>query len=239
MICKVCLLGVKKSAVLCEQCSLIAHSKCSSNAPPTCDLRAQLLLYAQYPQKGNPGSVYSNPLDILHNVVAASPTSEGSFATGTPRTSVDNATPPTASKFMDAFRRSKSPTSPVPGQSSSAPTPSSMPEKRKPSVLKRKETKVRPQSLASDSTTANTSSMRSATTAAESLSSNLDARTSLGSAIETEMGIRHSMAESEGFRSPERFSPGYQEDTRDNIPAESRLQRKRNKDSKSGGCAIQ
>ena len=46
MICRVCLLNVKKSAAICSQCSLISHLKCAPNAPPTCDLRAQLLHYA-------------------------------------------------------------------------------------------------------------------------------------------------------------------------------------------------
>ena len=62
MTCRVCSSNVKKSALLCSQCSLISHSKCAPNAPPTCDLRAQLLLYAQYAEKGDPASAYSNPL---------------------------------------------------------------------------------------------------------------------------------------------------------------------------------
>ena len=48
VVCRVCNLPVKKKAVLCEQCSLIAHSKCAHDAPLTCDLRAQLLLSARY-----------------------------------------------------------------------------------------------------------------------------------------------------------------------------------------------
>ena len=50
--CRVCLLTIKNSAVLCSQCSLISHFKCAVNAPPTCDLRAQLLLYAREAEKG-------------------------------------------------------------------------------------------------------------------------------------------------------------------------------------------
>ncbi|KZV64677.1 hypothetical protein PENSPDRAFT_656389, partial [Peniophora sp. CONT] len=48
VICRVCMQHIKKSAVLCSQCSLIAHSRCAAAAPPTCDLRSQLLLYAQF-----------------------------------------------------------------------------------------------------------------------------------------------------------------------------------------------
>ncbi|KAJ7285231.1 kinase-like domain-containing protein [Mycena rebaudengoi] len=127
MVCRVCLLNVKKSAVLCEQCSLIAHSKCANNAPPTCDLRAQLLLYAQYAETGNSRSAYSNPLDVL-NEPLMSP-SEVAYVSHTPRTSIDGTppaqaqamamdrnpeTPPTAFKFMAAFNRSRSNPSPEP-----------------------------------------------------------------------------------------------------------------------------
>ncbi|KAJ7581275.1 hypothetical protein C8J56DRAFT_794068 [Mycena floridula] len=88
MVCRVCLLNVKKSAVLCAQCSLIAHSKCASSAPPTCDLRARLLLYAQYAQKANPGSAYSNPMDLLDdNNHPKSPMSDVSYVAHSPRTS--------------------------------------------------------------------------------------------------------------------------------------------------------
>ncbi|KAL0065795.1 Protein kinase of the Mitotic Exit Network [Marasmius tenuissimus] len=97
MICRVCLLNVKKSAVLCAQCSLICHSKCAINAPPTCDLRAQLLLYAQYAEKGNPSSVYSNPIDLLNEPHPKSPMSDVPFVShSTPRTSLDLPSPPAA-----------------------------------------------------------------------------------------------------------------------------------------------
>ncbi|KAJ7581297.1 hypothetical protein C8J56DRAFT_1102229 [Mycena floridula] len=52
MVCRVCLLKTRKSAVLCSQCSFITHSQCARNAPPPCDRRAQLLLYAQYADRG-------------------------------------------------------------------------------------------------------------------------------------------------------------------------------------------
>ncbi|KAF7308495.1 hypothetical protein HMN09_00698500 [Mycena chlorophos] len=46
MVCRGCSLDIKKSAVLCEQCGFILHSKCARKASPTCDLRARLLPYA-------------------------------------------------------------------------------------------------------------------------------------------------------------------------------------------------
>jgi hypothetical protein len=214
------------------------------NAPPTCDLRAQLLLYAQYAEKGNPGSVYHNPVDILRDIVPTSPTSETSCVTGTQSTSVDNL-PPTAFKFMAAFRRSRTSLTPEPGQSASAPTPSSMPQevKRKPAVLRRKVATPRPQSLASDSTAPNTSSMRSAATAAESLSSRLDAAASVASANPTDTRMTGSQlshgCQSETFRSPQLMdsSVSGHSVTQEESP-EIRSQKKRNKDTKSG-CAIQ
>ncbi|EJD47951.1 hypothetical protein AURDEDRAFT_102129, partial [Auricularia subglabra TFB-10046 SS5] len=48
--CRVCHLPIKKQAVLCEECSLIAHPRCATEAPATCDVRAQLLLFAHYAQ---------------------------------------------------------------------------------------------------------------------------------------------------------------------------------------------
>lgn len=50
--CKVCQQSVKKSAVLCEECSLICHRDCAKDASSHCDVRAQLLLYSQYAQSG-------------------------------------------------------------------------------------------------------------------------------------------------------------------------------------------
>ncbi|KAF7356594.1 Cell division control protein [Mycena venus] len=179
MVCRVCLLNVKKSAVLCEQCSLIAHSKCAVNAPPTCDLRAQLLLYAQYAEKGNPLSAYSNPLDALSepghgNPHPISPASEVAYVAHTPRTSLDGTapppphtpglsppTPPTAFKFMAAFKRSRSNLSPEPDFASSTTSVPQVPPKDAPQKKLRKDPKDRPQSVKSTSTAANTASMRS------------------------------------------------------------------------------
>ncbi|KAJ7672369.1 hypothetical protein DFH06DRAFT_91381 [Mycena polygramma] len=136
MVCRVCLLNVKKSAVLCEQCSLIAHSKCAVNAPPTCDLRAQLSLYAQYAVKGNPESAYSKPLDVLSepHPHPMSPASQVAWVSHTPRTSLDSASPspphgstPTSpvtplNLLTAALRRSRSaePDRPRPSSSSSS-----------------------------------------------------------------------------------------------------------------------
>jgi hypothetical protein len=50
---------VKKGAVLCSHCSLIAHSKCAGRAPPTCDLRSKLLMHAHFAERG------SSPADLF------------------------------------------------------------------------------------------------------------------------------------------------------------------------------
>ncbi|KAJ7224296.1 STE/STE11/cdc15 protein kinase [Mycena pura] len=174
MVCRVCLQNAKKSAVLCEQCSLIAHSRCAVNAPPTCDLRAQLLLYAQYAEKDNPRSAYSNPLDVVTEPYPTSPASEVAYVAHahTPRTSLDgvapppphhviSGTPPTAFKFMAAaFKRSRSNLSPEPDHGASTASVPQVPPKDVGKKL-RKEHKDRPQSVKSTSTTANTASLRS------------------------------------------------------------------------------
>ncbi|KAL0575977.1 Protein kinase of the Mitotic Exit Network, partial [Marasmius crinis-equi] len=161
MVCRVCLLNVKKSAVLCAQCSLICHAKCAGNAPPTCDLRAQLLLYAQYAEKGNPGSVYSNPVDLLNEAHPKSPMSDVPFVShSTPRTSLDISSPPvpasptvgtppvahppTAFKF---FRRT-SKSSNLDSSQAPASSTASLPD----NSLKPNAREDRPQSLGSNST---------------------------------------------------------------------------------------
>ena len=192
MVCRVCSLNVKKSAVLCSQCSLISHAKCAINAPPTCDLRAQLLLYAQYAEKGNPASVYSNPAEIISDMgqnVAMSDVPFVDHNNHTPRNSIDSPQsphsptsigtadrPPTAFKFMAAFRRSRTNLSPEPVVPSSAASNGTSrdgdegvsPARRRPQVLT-KRSDSRPLSVTSDST--GLSSLRSAATAAESFSS--------------------------------------------------------------------
>jgi hypothetical protein len=213
MVCRVCLLNVKKSAVLCAQCSLIAHTKCTKNAPPTCDLRSQLLLYARYAKSGNPASAYQNPLDVLDDAQTArlpvSAMSDVPYVSHTPRTSIDTSrplpqpasTPPpppppepkltsnqvvAALKFFTGFKRTRA-TSPEPAQPPVTPTPQppastltpapsrplpNLPHDyseerppRKPGMPR--QTRDRPASLTSDRTAPNSSSLRSAATAAE------------------------------------------------------------------------
>ena len=134
MICRVCLENVKKSAVLCETCSLIAHSKCAVNAPPTCDLRAQLLLYAQYAEKGNPTSAYATSMDVLktRGHIPTGPTSEVPYVPPAPssKKSVDfqspppqasSNRPPTPFKLLGfKSKRSKAILTPEPGVGSSS-----------------------------------------------------------------------------------------------------------------------
>ncbi|THU98122.1 hypothetical protein K435DRAFT_965081 [Dendrothele bispora CBS 962.96] len=173
----VCLLNVKRSAVLCEQCSLICHSKCAINAPPTCDLRAQLLLYAQYAEKGNPGSAYSNPADAFGDVHPKSPMSDVPFVSHTPRTSLDTSPPipipiphpsfahgipPTAFKSNKSMGAFKQPRHHADSQTSISSSP---PREivRKPTVLRKND--GRPQSLGSSSTNPH-SSVRSGGTVA-------------------------------------------------------------------------
>ncbi|KAJ4469522.1 STE/STE11/cdc15 protein kinase [Lentinula aciculospora] len=186
MVCRVCLLHVKKSAVLCAQCSLICHSKCQTLAPPTCDLRAQLLLYAQYAEKGNPSSAYSNPADLLGDAHPKSPMSDVAFVSHTPRTSLDTVPPPppppppppqvplspspasavhppVAFKFMN-FKRPKIGHHPATDSTNLSSSPSLENMARKPTVL-RKAHDDRAPSVKSSSTQAN-SSMRSAGTVA-------------------------------------------------------------------------
>ena len=201
MVCRVCLENVKKSAVLCETCSLIAHSKCAVNAPPTCDLRAQLLLYAQYAEKGNPTSAYATSMDALkmRGHTPTSPTSEVGYVAPPPssKKSVDfqspSNRPPIAFKLLGfKSKRSKATLTPEPGIGSSSTSLlqvgsdthsqgdiQELSEKtlskvvtKKASVLKRsREPKRRPQSSSSSGTTPNTASMRSV---AESLSSRVE-----------------------------------------------------------------
>jgi hypothetical protein len=191
MVCRVCLLNLMGCAVICAQCSLIAHAECAVNAPPTCDLRAQLLLYAKHAEQGNPASVYSNPADGLRDF-SSSPASDVPFVAH-PRTSIDapsaSPLPPTlpihpsiADKFLGALKRSRSklllePTPAVPSK------PREEKSLRKQPVVLNAHSNERPHSLTSDS-----SSLQSAATTAESLSSHHD-RWSL---IPSEQGTRKS-----------------------------------------------
>ncbi|KII87368.1 hypothetical protein PLICRDRAFT_177128 [Plicaturopsis crispa FD-325 SS-3] len=258
MTCRVCLLSVKKSAVLCEQCSLIAHSKCAHNAPPTCDLRAQLLMYAQYAEKGNQGSPYGNPMDFLTSQqnIPTSPTSDTSFVI-TPRASLDGAPPPptpapagvvhppTAYKFMAAFKRSRTSTSPERSQVSST-SQSQEPAKDTNKINKKKSKSVlrktggRPHSLSSNASTAqNTSSMRSAATSREdggrvsALSTNRDSHGRFSGADSEAPPSSAFSGASSAHDDDEGSVPG-------GMPTDTRRHKRRERDSKSSEkCNIQ
>ncbi|KAF9240655.1 hypothetical protein BU15DRAFT_73886 [Melanogaster broomeanus] len=169
MTCRVCLGSVKKSAVICSQCSLIAHSKCANDAPPTCDLRSQLLSYAHYAGKSNPLNVPSNALEAAnglspppHPTTMTGP-SEVSFATPSPRPSTDltSSSPvpgqsasskPTPFKIISALGRSRSSLAVAP-PSTPSPPPAEDRAPRQPSKLRRNVgSKERPHSLSSNST---------------------------------------------------------------------------------------
>ncbi|KAE9397077.1 hypothetical protein BT96DRAFT_996156 [Gymnopus androsaceus JB14] len=245
MVCRVCLLNVKKSAVLCAQCSLICHSKCAINAPPTCDLRAQLLLYAQYAEKGNPSSAYSNPADLLGDAQPKSPMSDVAFVSHpTPRTSLDTAppqlphsptpgtNPPGAFKFMN-FKRPKvghhSATDPL--TLSSSPSQEQM--VRKPTVL-RKGHDDRPPSLKSSSTHAN-SSTRSAGTVASAggRSVNSEGEMGLSFAAVAESDVRTSRVTSRSGRSDGGDEPRMPGD----LSSDSNRRHRKNKSSNN--CIVQ
>jgi hypothetical protein len=281
MICRVCLLNAKKSAVICESCSLIAHSKCAANAPPTCDLRAQLLLYAQYAEKGNPGSAYSNSMDLLKlggGNIPTSPMSEVALVTHPPssKLSIDIPVtqspplhgspprPPTAFKFMTAFKTKRSKASLVPesdqvqGSSTSLlPAASDIPSQndihehrekgkaipRKPSVLKHKrDSKQRPHSLSSNSTSPNTASMRSA---ADSLSSRLELgrKTAVSDAATRSRPSREESEVTKPSHLPSisgasTVASEHEDDYPNGIPGSMPSDNSRHK-TKSGNCAIQ
>jgi len=208
VVCRVCLHSVKKSAVLCEQCSLIAHTKCAPNAPPTCDLRSQLLLYAQYAENGTPTSPYSTPLEILQAATAGTPTtpiSEGGFSSrpslDSPLTSHQSPSlspsphPPTAFKVFAAFKRSRSSLntneSEVASITSSAPQGNQRVITHKRSILRRNpKSKERPASIASSNASPHSVSSRSVVTASSSVSSRPDTvRQSRISIVETDISV--------------------------------------------------
>ncbi|KZT09938.1 uncharacterized protein LAESUDRAFT_756159 [Laetiporus sulphureus 93-53] len=271
VICRVCNQSVKKSAVLCEQCSLICHVKCSPNAPPTCDLRAQLLLYAQYAESGSPTGQYSNPMELLEALQASAPVSLISDHDFTPRTSLDSASqqppsfsghphPPSAYKVLQAFKRSKSfltdhhdRSSPVPSSSTPSPVPQAVSNKdnnpqpgQKRSILKRKsDIKERPRSISSNSTGLKSSSMRSAVTATESMSS--ATRRSVQSPAadadadndKSDSKISHltsySIVSSAGTGRIATRSPGIPGD----LPKSNGRDKYRDSKSSNGGCSVQ
>lgn len=245
---------MKKSAVLCEQCSLIAHTRCATNAPPTCDLRSQLLLYAQYAENGTPNSPYTNPMEILAAAQAVSPTTPMSDAGFSSRPSLDvpspssspyPVSPPTAFRVLAKFKRSHSSlnTNDSDPNNSSPTLANQKAVKHKRSVLRRNPaSRERPPSISSSAD--RSSSMRSAATGTESLASRPDTiRQSVPSIVETESSVAgrsdlrlSKMTSFSGISATterDESIPG-------NLPRESR-HRKRDRDSKSSsnGCLVQ
>ena len=167
VICRVCNLPVKRSAVLCSQCSLIAHSKCAHNAPPTCTLRAQLLLYAQYAQKSSAPLELLGPMTLSQSSDGVSTPKSFDFdQASTPGPSTPPIHPPTAFKVLTAFKRSRTSLSPEPAARStvsvnSIPTP----RERRTSLLSsnplRRKDKEVAKSLSSNSASTGPSSLRS------------------------------------------------------------------------------
>lgn len=196
--------------MLCEQCSLIAHSRCADSAPPTCDLRAQLLLYAQYAETGTPNSAYSNPLEFLasHGHLGSPPTPM-SDAGMSSRTSVDAsvtsthpppsqspspnlAHPPTAFKVFSAFKRSRSFINNHDSDHSGTSSPASKVLSRKSSILRRNlpPPRERPVSIASSTASPPSASLRSAVTSSDSLPSRRETvRQSAMSIAETDVSV--------------------------------------------------
>ena len=175
---------------MCEECALIAHDRCTPNAPPTCGLRAQLLQYASY----SPSPDSPNPLDVIQRLTPTrSPAGDGStvFSSNTSAhaTELDssspnpNQPPPTSFKMFGAFKRSRSSLSVDPsavsrdgsaesvqtraGKSSPSPVMPSVTggNARRPKLLKKGDHhRPRPLSISSEGTTPNRSSLRSAGT---------------------------------------------------------------------------
>nr|XP_031861223.1 uncharacterized protein CI109_003193 [Kwoniella shandongensis]KAA5528295.1 hypothetical protein CI109_003193 [Kwoniella shandongensis] len=52
IVCRVCHLGVKKVGVLCQDCGLIAHTACASDASPRCDIHEQYEMLSRQQEMG-------------------------------------------------------------------------------------------------------------------------------------------------------------------------------------------
>jgi len=128
MSCRVCMDSVKKGAVLCSHCSLIAHSKCAGRAPPTCDLRSKLLMHAHFAERGSPADIFFTRLPP-----PAGPASDGLGAcssrgsldrerANSPQLSASSPPhlPPVAYKVLAPFKRSHTSLSQDPTQSNSS-----------------------------------------------------------------------------------------------------------------------
>ncbi len=116
---------VKKGAVLCSHCSLIAHSKCAGRAPPTCDFRSKLLMHAQFAERGSPADVFFTrpPAAPASDGLGAS-SSRGSLdreRANSPQLSASSPVhPPVAYKMLGPFKRSYNSSSPDPTHSNSS-----------------------------------------------------------------------------------------------------------------------
>ena len=204
VLCRVCLQAVKRSAVVCEECALIAHSRCAPNAPPTCGLRTQLLQYANYsPQPDSPSA-----LDILqHFTPSSSPVPDSALSSEPiPAREPEVSRAPTSFKVFGAFRRSRSSLSPEPttphttssgfqeGSTDSAPLRSGMSEapnaRRTGLLLRPNHARPRPLSMSSDNTTPNRSSLRSALSGSIDLSD--DSRSHSHSHSHSQLSRSHS-----------------------------------------------
>ena len=255
VICRVCLQNVKKSAVLCEQCSLICHQRCSPNAPPTCDLRSQLLLYAQYAER-DPANSFS-PYEILAThanqpMSPTSPTSQTSDDGYSRRTSMDSIQPspglhagvhpPTAFKVPNPFKRSKSSLTIDQDNQSSAASASQGTRQvtRKHSVLRRNRAgepaadRERPRSVSSSSTSPNSASMRSAATASGSVASSQQHRRQISSGADRS----DRMSRMTSFSAVSAVSGA--ETERDEPPMVGQLPSgSKRRQRESGGCTVQ
>lgn len=256
MVCSVCLGSVKKNGVICDRCSLIAHAKCAPDAAPTCDLRSQLLLYAQFAEKSNT-NVFHYPQDGAN---ASSPPihtplvpSEISFVTPSPRPGTELTSPnpglppkpPAAFRIISGFGRSRSslcvshpPASPslVPAANADDKAP-----ERKSSRLRHSvSSKERPQSESSNST-----GPKSINTV-DSQSSRQEPRRSFFSIMEpdTDSVTRTSQRVSEGGTSSKITSNGgsafekVQQDLPGTVSRDSDRQKKRNSE-KHSNCVLQ
>ncbi|KAL5536788.1 CDC15_1 [Sanghuangporus sanghuang] len=104
LLCRVCMQAVKKHAVVCEECALIAHARCAPSAPPTCGIRAQLLQIANYP----PSPDSPQALEIFRQLTPSSSPLPDSVLSSKQATPAQEEAPPTAFKMFSAFRRSRS-----------------------------------------------------------------------------------------------------------------------------------
>ncbi|OJA08655.1 hypothetical protein AZE42_05281 [Rhizopogon vesiculosus] len=257
MVCGVCRDSVKRGAVICDKCNLITHAKCAHEAPPTCDLRSQLL---QYAEQGSPAGISLDGLNGLHPPrSSATVPSEISFVTPSPRQSLDvtssspgrSPSPPhPTSKFMNAFKRSRSSLSTDNRPPNSAsPSPIPEPLSHEEVTPKRKlprpqsnfmNSRERPHSLSSNSTAPNAASMRTA----DSQSSRLEpGRKSYLSMVEPDPDIPPPVPE-KSFISTHPMTDTINNPTETlsrhiagTLPNETNHQKRRTE--KSSGCTIQ